>query len=372
MNSPRRRKVLLAATAATAWLAGCSVLETDRVDYKSAGRGVSLEVPPDLTQLPEGSRYMVDRDAVSANVYEAERQAAESRGDNTAPNQLSDVQYMQDGQLRWLHVERPADKLWNQIRDFWLENGFLLSQDQPQVGVMETDWAENRAKIPQDIIRRTIGKVFDSLYSTGERDRFRTRVEQSPSGGTNIYIAHKGMEEVYASQRKDTTVWQPRPVDHGLEAEFLRRLMVKLGVSEERARAMEAAAENQAARTTVPGARILDEGGNPVIALDGDFDHAWRRTSLALDRAGFTVKDRDRSQGLFFVDYVDPGLQQTEPGLFSRIFGRGSKPLPVKEYQVRVAQDGSQSIVRVTDNEGARLVGKDAQHIIQVLAAELQ
>ena len=140
------------------------------------------------------------------------------------------------GTQRWLVVNRSADELWNPIREFWQENGFLLALDQPNLGIMETDWAENRAKIPQDFIRNALGKVFDSLYSTSERDKFRTRLERTASGGTEIYISHRGMQEVYSTSTKDQTVWQPRAPDPEIEAEFLRRLMVKLGVPQDQAR----------------------------------------------------------------------------------------------------------------------------------------
>ena len=48
------------------------------------------------------------------------------------------------------------------------------------------------------------------------------------------------------------------------------------------------------------------EEGNGVLTLDEPFDRAWRRVGLALDRVGFTVEDRDRAKGLYYVRYVDP------------------------------------------------------------------
>ena len=189
---------------------GCSVLEPDKIDYKSSGRGVSLEVPPDLTQLPGQSRYAAQSGAVTASGYQAGQVATAAAGTPTAANKVADVQFMRQDGERWLRVDRAPDQLWGPVRDFWLESGFLMAIDQANMGLMETDWAENRAKIPQDFIRNTIGKVFDSLYSTGERDKFRTRLERNAAGGTDIFVTHRGMEEVYSSARRDSTVWQPR------------------------------------------------------------------------------------------------------------------------------------------------------------------
>ena len=350
---------------------GCSVLEPDRIDYKSAGRGVALEVPPDLSQLPGQSRYVVTGGSVSASAYQAGQAATVAAGTPTASNTIADVQYMRQDGERWLRVARPADKLWGEVRDFWLESGFLLAVDQASMGLMETDWAENRAKIPQDIIRQTIGKVFDSLYSTGERDKFRIRLERNPSGGTDIFVTHRGMEEVYSSARKYSTTWQPRARDPELEAEFLRRLMVRLGVSQEQSKAALAAAAS--APATAPQARVVAAAnGAPQVQLTEDFDRAWRRVGLALDRTGFTVEDRDRSKGIYFVRYVDPSVEKQEPGFFGKLFGRGSAQLPTQQYQVVVRTEGQSSQVSVLDRAGGAAPGADAQRIVKVLADELK
>jgi outer membrane protein assembly factor BamC len=213
-------------------LSACSVLEGEKIDYKSAAKGSTLEVPPDLSQLSRETRYAVPGGVVSANALQA-GQATQPTGPQTALAKMGDVRIERNGNQRWLVVSRPADKLWEPVREFWLENGFTLALDQSNIGIMETDWAENRAKIPQDIIRSTLGKVLDSLYSTGERDKFRTRMERAADGSTEIYVSHRGMIEVFNSSTKDSTVWQPRPADPELETEFLRRMMVKLGVSQE-------------------------------------------------------------------------------------------------------------------------------------------
>ena len=353
-------------------LSACSMLEPDKIDYKSSGRGVALEVPPDLTQLPGQSRYAaVTGGTVTASGYQAGRSAAAGATTPAAANTISDVHFLRDGGERWLHVDRPADKLWGEVRDFWLDNGFLLTVDQPTTGLMETDWAENRAKIPQDFIRATIGKVFDSLYSTGERDKFRTRMERSPGGGTDIYITHRGMEEVYSSSAQDNTVWQPRPRDRELEAEFLRRLMVKLGVSQEESKAMLAQA-NTAGASAAPKAQIVGEGSAQAVQLPDTFDRAWRRVGLALDRTGFTVEDRDRSRGIYYVRYVDPTVEKKEPSFLGKIFGGGSAPLPTNQYQVLVRAHDGGSLMTLQDNQGRAVPERDAQRIIKVLGDELK
>jgi len=349
-------------------LSACSVLEGDKIDYKSATKGATLEVPPDLTQLSRDTRYTVPGGVVSAAAFEA-GQAQQPRGAaaSTAPVKIGDVRIERDGNQRWLVVDRPVDQLWEPVRDFWLDNGFVYTLEQRDLGLLETDWAENRAKLPQDFIRQTIGKVFDSLYSTGERDKFRTRMERRADGSTEIYVTHRGMMEVYSSSQKDQTVWQPRASDPELETEFLRRMMVKLGVSEEQSRAA-AAAPIPAA----PSARIGNVGGVPVVQLDEPFDRAWRRIGVSLDRTGFTVEDRDRSQGVYFVRYVEPNANKKEQGFFGKLFSRNADAAAPLKYRIVVRSEGNQSTVSVLNAAGAPQSSANAERIVRVIADDLK
>lgn len=364
------RSARLGALALAALLAsGCSVLETDKIDYKSAKRASTLEVPPDLSQINRESRYVVPGASVTASGFQTtQTTAAAAAGTSVAAASLGDVRIERSGTQRWLVVKRPADQLWQPVVDFWQENGFLLTLDQQALGIMETDWAENRAKLPQDVIRSTLGKMFDSLYSTGERDRFRTRLERTADGGTEIYISHRGMVEVYSNNNKDQTVWQPRPADPELETEFLRRLMVKLGVPQEQAKA-------QATSTAAPSAaRATTLNGAPALAFNDDFDRAWRRVGLSLDRTGFTVEDRDRAQGLYFVRYVAPNPNTAkDPGFLGRLFGAGKpdEATPVR-YRIQVRSANGTTTVSVLDAQGQPDPSANAQRIVQVLVDDLK
>lgn len=345
-------------------LAACSVLDGDKVNYKSAGKSPSLEVPPDLTQLSRDNRYAVPGGSVSASSFQL---GQVSQSVPTAVTSLGDVHIERAGNQRWLVVDRPAEKLWEPARDFWQENGFLLVLDQANLGIMETDWAENRAKIPQDFIRNTLGKLLDSLYSTGERDKFRTRLERNASGGTDIFISHRGMLETYSNTDKNTTVWQPRAADPELEAEFLRRLMVKLGVTQEQSKALVAAGVNKSSSRVSAGAN-----GQPVVQIDDGFDRAWRRVGLSLDRTGFTVEDRDRSRGLYFVRYVEPVADKSEPGFFSKLFSASKADTKPLKYRIVVLSQGESTTVSVQDADGKPDISANAQRIMKVIADDLK
>ena len=364
MNTAARIGLLGLALA----LSACSVLEGEKIDYKSASKGQSLEVPPDLKQLSRDNRYAVPGGVVSANALEAGK-AAQAPGSDAATNRLGDVRIERNGDQRWLVVQRPADQLWDPVRDFWLENGFTLALDQNNLGIMETDWAENRAKIPQDLIRSTLGKVFDSLYSTGERDKFRTRLERRADGGTEIYVSHRGMIEVFNSANKDSTVWQPRAADPELEIEFLRRMMVRLGASAEQARAATATAPAPA------GVRLASQDGVAVLQIDEGF-----RARLAPRGAGARPhrlhRRRPRPQpGGVLRALRRSGHRPEGAGILRQGDGhlRSSKAAtPPLQYRIVLRSAGNASVVSVQNASGAPDNSENAQRIVRVLADDLK
>ncbi len=355
----------LTLLGATLTLGACTVLEGEKIDYKSTAKAPSLAVPPDLTQLSRDSRYTVVDGAVSAA---GSQKAPSSDGakSSVAALALGDVRIERAGNQRWLVINRPAEALWEPIKDFWQENGFLLAMDQKNLGIMETDWAENRAKIPQDFIRSSLGKILDSLYSTSERDKFRTRIERNANGSTEVFISHRGVMETYTSESKNQTVWQPRAADPELEAEFLRRLMQKLGATKE---ATAKVASAVAAKATATSSTL---NGQPVVLLEEGFERAWRRVGLALDRTGFTVEDRDRNKGVYFVRYVPTDADKSEPGFFKKIFGGSAKATPAEKFQIVVTSAADKSTVSVLNAAGAPETSDAAKNIVKVIADDIK
>jgi outer membrane protein assembly factor BamC len=379
-KSPHIPKGVILALA-LASLAGCStlgsMLEPDRIDYKSAGKARSLEVPPDLTQLQRENRYTIpsaNRGAATASGYELEQRARPGSTAVIAPSAANDMRVERAGSQRWLVVKQPPEVLWPQIKDFWQDSGFLIHIEAPQAGVMETDWAENRAKIPQDFIRSTLGKVLDNLYSTGERDKFRTRLERTPDGSTEVFISHRGMTEELVGAQKESTVWTARPADAELEAEFLARLMSRLGAEEAQAKAQVANAPAQSSR-----AKLVRSSSGGHVEVEESFDRAWRRVGLALDRVGFTVEDRDRDAGLYYVRYVDPETDQGTPakkGFLAKLNPFSSKTdntaKEAARYRVSVKGAGSVSQVAVFDNAGRPDSSKTGDRILSLLNEQLR
>ena len=363
------------ACATALMLGGCSSLEGllggSKVDYRSqATKTAPLDVPPDLTQLAREGRFRTASGTVSASGMEA-RGSAAATTTQVAPTAVGNIRVERQGNQRWLNVPLPPEQVWPVAKAFWTERGFTLEVENAQTGVLETGWAENRAKIPEDFIRRTIGRVFDALYSTGERDRFRMRLERTATG-TEVYISHRAMEEVYTSVQKDGTAWRAKPSDPQLEAEMLSALMIRLGARDEVAR--EAVAKAAATPAPAPTQARPSPGtsGATTLVVDDDFDRAWRRVGLALDRGGFSVEDRDRAAGLFFVRYVDPSLAgKEEPSFLSKWFGR-SDQTPVQRLRVQLKAEGGKTTVSVQNSQGTPETGDAAKRIIDRLSADLR
>jgi outer membrane protein assembly factor BamC len=360
-------------------LGGCSmlgdVMDSDKLDYRAAKKAAPLDVPPDLTQLEKDNRYAVPdgRGVATASGYQQQKGAGPvAAGDAIGVAASPMARIERAGNQRWLVVKQTPEQLWPQLKEFWHDAGFTVGVESAVTGTMETDWAENRSKIPQDLIRRTLGKVFESAYSTGERDKYRTRLERGADGSTEIYISHRGAEEVLTGAQKETPVWTVRANDPGLEAQFLSRLMARLtGVAEVKAAAVAAPNAPLALH-----AKLVSAAAGNYVELDEGFDRAWRRVGLALDRVGFTVEDRDRVQGVYFVRYVDPDAVNTE-GFLSKLLSFGSSSDKEKEAQryrvsVKSATGASASQVTIQTKDGKPEASATGAKILKLLGDELK
>lgn len=368
----------LALSALLVSLTGCSfvgsVFESDKLDYRASKKAAPLDIPPDLTQMQKDNRYAIPdgRGVASASTYQkgaapAAGPAASSETVGLASNPAVKVE--RNGNQRWLVVKQTPEQLWPQLKQFWADSGFTIEEESATTGVMETNWAENRSKIPQDVIRRTLGRVFDSAYSTGERDKYLTRLERAPDGSTEIYISHRGAEEVLTGPAKEITQWTVRPNDPGLEAQFLAKLAARLTGAPD---VKTTTAEVQSAPLQPQHAKLVGS----TVEVDEGFDRAWRRVGLALDRVGFTVEDRDRVNGVYFVRYVDPDLVGTT-GFLKKLFtfgAAGDKEKEAQRYRINVksAPNASTSVVTVLTNDGKAETGATGAKILRLLGDELK
>jgi outer membrane protein assembly factor BamC len=367
-------QLLVIVTAALS-VSACGTWEKvvgKKADYKQSRSEAPLEIPPDLSSSTIEDDLVVPGGTpatLSEYTSGTQKAAPGSSGVLVQPLNISIERY---DDKQWLVVQNSADVVWPKVRDFWLQNGFLLTMDDPKVGILETDWAENRADIPQDFIRRTIGKALDSLYSSATRDRFRMRLERTGADSTEIFITHRGMEEVaQGTPDNDTgTIWKPRPNDPELEAEMLKRLMVSLGAEEQ------SAAERlaQPAQTRAPQTQlVVNAAGETLLVVEQGFSRAWREVGLALDRVGFTVEDRDRTAGTYFVRYNDPLKEDKKKGFLSKMaFWRDDDPMSAEQFRILVSSEGEKTNVTVLNAESQRDNSSTAKRILTLVQEQMQ
>ncbi|TAF99983.1 MAG: outer membrane protein assembly factor BamC [Betaproteobacteria bacterium] len=359
---PQRRIVSTASLTlcalAALTLSGCSTLESlspfesKRVEYRSATTGPALEIPPDLTPPKYDERFRVGGAATLSGVNAQSRAAALQNQGGVLPSQPG-IRIERAGTERWLVVTGNADDIFKRVREFWGTLNLNLVVDNAGIGIQETDWAENRARINDDIIRRTIGKVFDNAFSSGTRDKYRTRFERGANGTTEIYISHRGMEEKSIGTTQSPQFrWEPRKPEPEFEAEMLARMMQYLGTPRELAQQLAASAVAPAPAARVDQATVVKEGKLTSLSLNDGYDRAWRRVGLALDRVGFTVVDRDRNAGLYYVRYADPDGAGRKEGMLDKLaFWRDEKGL-AEQYRVFLKETAGKTTVVIQDKSG--------------------
>ncbi|MCP3671136.1 MAG: outer membrane protein assembly factor BamC [Gammaproteobacteria bacterium] len=356
------------------------MLPDRKVEYKKSKQAEkNLEVPPDLSSSSISDSLVIpgaqgSGSATYSDFANRDTPAPGARSSGGVIPQLEDIRVQRDGDQRWLVVKASPDDVWARVIDFWQENGILMVEQDPSVGVMVTDWIENRADIKSDFITDSVRKLFDGVYSSSTRDQFRVRVEHGGDAGTvELFLTHRGMQEELVTStgsESERTVWTPRATDHGLEAEMLRRLMVHLGVADQKASkslARKGASASQRSK--------LNRGRDSVsLLVNEELPRAWRLVGVALDRVGFAVEDRNRSEGIYFVRYNDPMKENEDPGILSKLaFWQEEKNIDKENrYQVKLSPEGSITQIIILNEAGTRDNSATAVRILTLLHEQMR
>lgn len=372
------KPLILTLTIVSVTACSGSKKDTPKLDYQSQNNKiVSLEVPPDLRDPRNGDLYTLPQ-GTTASPNAMQQKSTNKPVLATVKN----VHIERRGTQRWLVVnDKKAAEIWPLLRAFWQESGFTIYSEEPQAGLMETDWAENRAKLPNQGLRKLFDKVgLGGVYTTSERDKFLVRMERNQNNGVDIFFTHKGLEEVFDSKKEENTIWQPRANDPNLEAAFLARFMQYLGVDE--AIAQEQIAEKN---DSMQGTQFAKLDGNSLIVY-GAAERNVNRIGSALDRIGLTVQQFVSERGMFVVRPApseSEALEQAadkdkKTGMFSRLFGKGKKttaqPETMQAAQMFVALEelGNGQRIILLDQMGKPYTGENAQKWLNGLYRELR
>ncbi|MFN5513111.1 MAG: outer membrane protein assembly factor BamC [Burkholderiales bacterium] len=377
-------RVLLAGVLIAGVLTGCSAPQTltelGRIEYKAASQGQRLEVPPDLVSPKADDRFAVPQrpGGTSLSDFNRARSGQGPMADvkGAVLPQVQGARIERDRDRRWMVIDQPPAKVWPVIREFWTATGFALVKDSAETGVIETDWNETRPPVPDSWLRAQLSRALGSIYTSGTRDKFLVRLEPAANGGTEVYLSHRRLEEVITGAQKDSTFWTQQPADAQLEAEFLRRMMLRFVPETVASAAMAASATpgagSAATGSSAPRASQVDRNGQPALMLVDGFDRSWRQVGVVLDRSGFTVDDRDRAKGIYFVRYVDPQRESRARGLLDRITGTTSKDLTSTLYQIRLQEEGSGTLVGVLAGDGKTVSSEADRRIAAQIVSVLR
>ncbi len=376
-------KSLLLALISLLILAGCSsgggFFSDSEQEYRTTREAVDeLEVPPDLTSSSIQDAMAVPG-AASYEEYTSQREKGAGSTASSADGEVlpgfENVTYHRDGDQRWLVIQNPPQQVWPRVVDFWRKNGLLLVEQNPTIGVMQTDWLESRADIKQGPLTEFFRKAVGGIFTSATRDQFRVRLEPGREPGTTeLYLTHRGMEEKLVenvSGEADTTYWTPRPNDPGIEAAMLRSLMVYLGVTKEQADAVLASGEE-----AQPRSKLVTSDTASSLTIREPFPRAWRLTGVALDRVGFAVEDRDRSAGIYYVRYSPMDSDKEKSGgFFSKLAFWRSDEEEIDDkvqYQIKLIDNGDETRVVVRNQEGEEDNSKIAQRILTLIHEQIR
>ena len=369
-------RFLALAACTTAVMTGCSTVDDllgqDQVDYKSTVRADPLSLPPDLSDTQINTpQYSITGNTASALAYNEsqERAAASNQGLNVLP-EVDGMKVVRSGNTRWLQLDADPNLVYPRLISLWNNEGFTINRDNPQAGIIETDWAENRAKIPGNFLRRALGSIVDMVSDSGERERFTTRLERY-GNTTEVYINHQRMIETAMDRDGTTFKWLPAEEDPGLNAVMLSRLMAFLGAEEKRAQnAVRNAQEVSSGASADTATQLLSPvPGQTALSSSLSADDTWRRVGSSLNSAGFTIDSSDLASGTYTVRYLDTdtGEKRQASNFISRLWGDQGNITPVP-YTIRVTPQASGSIISVYNKEGQEENSATGARILRVIS----
>jgi outer membrane protein assembly factor BamC len=316
-----------------------------------------LEVPPDLSEPSISDSLALPNIAAGGSTYSAYTNT-EYKGDKVTPASPKGVKLIRDGINQWLEINTTAEKLWPQLRVFFTQVGFELKREDKKLGVMETNWLENRATLPTN----WFSKLLSRISSTGLRDKYRARLEKTNNPNvTRVFITHQGLKEHAAEDINSIKIWwESRPSDPELEAEMYQRFLIFRDISKDAALKLVTKIEAK------DRARIFEKEDTKMLQVGEGFARTWRRVGIALDRIGLLVEDRNRSDGVYYLRITDDFRNKVkeEKGWLASLFS--SDKIKLKErYLLSVVEEKDNTVISIYETTGAKA---DIRFVKQLLA----
>ena len=348
--------------------AGCSLFGKKNVSDRTAisrSSNKALEIPPDLITPAVNDKYSLPAsgEARLSDFNDIDSRKLPSENSSLLPLE-TEAYFINYGGFKVLLIERSPEEIWGLLKSFWIQNGFQIEKELPEEGFIETAWLESREKISDGLIRNTLGKIFDGLYDTGERNKFRMRIERTKAGFSEISVVHKGLIQVASDDRFDPTiVWANRNSDQQLEELYLRRIINFVSGKEDKN-----SKSIDVVKKSTP--TLQGDDDNNFVELTLNFNEAWKSIGLILDRLGFEVEERLREQGTYLIRYKKLDQEEKEKGFFAKIFSSDKEQFDMNLYRIEIKNSGNMSQVFVSDHETSERT-KSSQNILAVIYEQL-
>ena len=299
-----------------------------QVDYKQSPEDTQklLQYPPDL--IASNSNI---KGTVSLTQYTIDSIPNLEEKEIAVQNAVN-VVYRRDGATRWVQVDLDANNLWPLLRLFWEDElGFAISRDEPDLGIMETDWLDlRRAATDAPGLRAYLDQFIGLVRDSGERDKFVTRLERNDNGGTDVWVSHRRLIAQF-DRTGSFSGYESGPHDPALEIEMLKRIMLHLGKSSD-----EKSDQITLDQTTEINEQIAEvetrENNDPYEFWEADlivkkpFLESWQLVQIGLNRGDFTIEDRDYQEGAIYIQHSggpesEGVFEKSTQSFFNRLFG---------------------------------------------------
>ena len=304
-----------------------------KINYYSDKSVTSLEVPPDLTSPSYENSFRLSEFVknVKPNTVNLTNNNFEEESTKIIVNP-TDITVKKSGSRRWLIVNKNPDLVWDLTKQFLKEKGFVIKKSNKKIGVMETDFLENKPKIPSKslgLIRSFLESQIDNVsYTLPIVDSYKVIIEPLDLGEkTQVNLSLFSMAEVISgSGNNETTYWQASEKNTALETEMLYSLMLYLG------------GESASAREKLLDAK--EEGKISVQVKDGLNGYAklvfklnlvdtWDNMAWAISESNIELEDKDVKERAFYIRTA----RTIDKGIMSKLFGEDAI---FKTYQVQL------------------------------------
>jgi outer membrane protein assembly factor BamC len=278
----------------------------------------NLEVPPDLTKPSQKNALNISKfidDDKNLTTFDEK----EIKIINSVKNKNISIEVKRNDNYRWLVVNKNSDFVWNASAEFLKDSGFRILKSDKSIGIMETNYLENKEDIPSKnlgLIRSMFKNAFKARYALPTLDKYRVRLERIDKNTTEVYLSLNSMREVVTNKglENQNTIWQEKEADKSIEIEMLYRLMVYLGSDNNIAKEKIEKATN---KKNIDVKISMGINGFSKLQFNLSKDKTWDAVSWSLDKLGIDIDDRDKNDYSLYLNIAN----EEDRGIMSRIFG---------------------------------------------------